>query len=186
VPEAIAKCFCQSCNGPIEFPSEGVGQVLECPHCKRPTVLGSAGPPPIVQTASRGVVIDYSVQTGTGVISGDSGGRYGFSGSDWKSSHALPNRGTRVDFIHLNGKATDIYEIGSDHQAGSTTGYRGLYRSSDDNVLGGVCAGLAHKWQSGKTGIRCAFVLLGLVYCFGVIAYAVLWMVAKPLPTKGV
>lgn len=37
--ESFAKCSCQHCGGHIEFPVEGAGQKITCPHCNWPTVL---------------------------------------------------------------------------------------------------------------------------------------------------
>jgi phage shock protein PspC (stress-responsive transcriptional regulator) len=59
--------------------------------------------------------------------------------------------------------------------------YRTLYRSSDERVLLGICAGIAHKWRVPVVTIRAAAVLLlplmiGWVYLLGVF-----W---PPLPTK--
>ena len=35
---------CQQCGGPFDFPVEGVGQTVDCPHCGRPTELLLATP----------------------------------------------------------------------------------------------------------------------------------------------
>ena len=34
-----AKCLCNLCNQPLEFPSEMAGETVECPHCKMDTKL---------------------------------------------------------------------------------------------------------------------------------------------------
>ena len=62
-----------------------------------------------------------------------------------------------------------------------------LYRSSDDKVIAGVCAGLAHKFDLNVTGLRWVVALVTL-FMTGVpaIVYAVLWAVLKPRPTGGV
>ena len=39
VETTYAKCHCYLCGGSIEFPSEGDGQRVNCPHCGRETVL---------------------------------------------------------------------------------------------------------------------------------------------------
>jgi hypothetical protein len=39
--ERYAKCVCQHCGGHIEFPSEGAGRTVPCPHCQWPTVLAA-------------------------------------------------------------------------------------------------------------------------------------------------
>jgi hypothetical protein len=33
------KCPCNICSGSIEFPLEGLGQTIACPHCAMETVL---------------------------------------------------------------------------------------------------------------------------------------------------
>jgi hypothetical protein len=38
-PQIFAKCACQHCGGRIEFPINGAGQKICCPHCEKPTVL---------------------------------------------------------------------------------------------------------------------------------------------------
>lgn len=40
------KCACQRCGKHIEFPSNGVGVTVDCPHCGKQTVLGVAGNSP--------------------------------------------------------------------------------------------------------------------------------------------
>ena len=59
-----------------------------------------------------------------------------------------------------------------------------LYRSSDDKVIAGVCAGLAHKLDLNKTGLRWATALVAL-FLTGVptIVYLVLWAVLNERPT---
>lgn len=58
----------------------------------------------------KGTILDFSIQTNTGIISGDDAVRYHFLGSEWKES-ALPQRGMKVDFDtnHLN-QAIAIYK----------------------------------------------------------------------------
>ena len=58
----------------------------------------------------KGTILDFSVQTNTGVISGDDTIRYHFQGSEWKES-ALPQRGMKVDFdINNLNQAIAIYK----------------------------------------------------------------------------
>jgi len=38
-PENYFKCPCRKCGGHIEFPGDGVGQVIACPHCGQNTEL---------------------------------------------------------------------------------------------------------------------------------------------------
>ena len=58
-----------------------------------------------------GQVLDYSIQTNEGVISGDDHQRYRFAGSDWPGA-SVPTRGTLVDFDIADGnRATSIYLV---------------------------------------------------------------------------
>lgn len=57
----------------------------------------------------QGNVLDFSVQTNTGLISGQDGRRYSFTGQEWKESE-LPKRGLLVDFEGTaDGQATGVY-----------------------------------------------------------------------------
>ena len=65
----------------------------------------------------KGTVLDFSIQTNSGVISGDDNNRYNFTGQEWKDSSS-PIRGTKVDFdIDSNSKqALSIYlAFGQNH-----------------------------------------------------------------------
>ncbi len=59
-----------------------------------------------------------------------------------------------------------------------------LYRSSDQKVIAGVCAGLAHKFDLNANGLRCVVVLV-TVFMTGIplFVYAVLWMILKERST---
>ena len=57
----------------------------------------------------KGVILDFSIQDNTGVISADDQQRYHFSGADWRGQKP-PARGDKVDFaINPEGQATDVY-----------------------------------------------------------------------------
>ncbi|NHB57549.1 DUF805 domain-containing protein [Acinetobacter sp. 194] len=57
----------------------------------------------------KGSILDFSIQTNTGIISGDDEKRYNFVGAEWREQRS-PNRGDRVDFdIDSEGLATQIY-----------------------------------------------------------------------------
>ena len=62
-----------------------------------------------------------------------------------------------------------------------------LYRSSDEKVIGGVCAGLAHTLDLNMTGLRWVVALVTL-FLSGIpaIVYIVLWAILKARPTAGV
>ena len=57
-----------------------------------------------------GYILHYSVQTGTGVISGDDGSRYRFAGRDWLDREP-PTRGDRVEFTALQDQAANIVVV---------------------------------------------------------------------------
>lgn len=57
----------------------------------------------------KGTILDFSVQTNTGIISGDDENRYNFEGAEWRGQ-AAPMRGHRVDFdVNPEGHAIQIY-----------------------------------------------------------------------------
>ena len=57
----------------------------------------------------KGNVLDFSVQTNSGIISGDDQNRYMFAGTDWRGENA-PKSGDRVDFdIDLDGDAILVF-----------------------------------------------------------------------------
>ena len=62
-----------------------------------------------------------------------------------------------------------------------------LYRSSDEKMIAGVCAGLAHEFDLNMAGLRWVVALVTL-FLSGIpaIVYIVLWTILKPRPTGGV
>jgi hypothetical protein len=44
-PESFLKCPCENCGAHIEFPAEGIGQTIPCPHCGWKTKLLKSGEP---------------------------------------------------------------------------------------------------------------------------------------------
>ena len=62
-----------------------------------------------------------------------------------------------------------------------------LYRSSDEKVIAGVCAGLAHTLDLNMTGLRWVVALVTL-FLSGIpaVVYIVLWAILKARPTAGV
>lgn len=72
------------------------------------------------------------------------------------------------------------------HETEHDRNMNNLYRSSDEKVIAGVCAGLAHKLDLNKTGLRWVVALVTIFFT-GVpaIAYVVLWAILKERPTAG-
>ena len=56
-----------------------------------------------------GNVLDYSAESGEGIISGDDGARYAFSVAEWRAAGSAPAQGARVDFVGEEGVAYAIY-----------------------------------------------------------------------------
>ena len=50
--ELIAKCSCSHCGNHIQFPIEGAGRTIACPHCQQPTELNLTAPPPAADRLS--------------------------------------------------------------------------------------------------------------------------------------
>ncbi|MGH8274682.1 MAG: PspC domain-containing protein [Gammaproteobacteria bacterium] len=64
----------------------------------------------------------------------------------------------------------------------------GVYRSSDDRVLGGVCGGLAHKWGMSSTALRVIVFVVSfflLAWTLPIIVYIVCWIAFPERPTRG-
>lgn len=57
-----------------------------------------------------------------------------------------------------------------------------LYRSRTDQMIGGVCGGLADYFNMDPTVIRLLFVLLAVLAGHGVLIYLILWLVIPPAP----
>ena len=62
-----------------------------------------------------------------------------------------------------------------------------FYRSSDEKVIAGVCAGLAHRLDLNMTGLRWVVALVTL-FLSGIpaVVYIVLWAILKARPTAGI
>jgi len=57
----------------------------------------------------KGTILDYNIQSNSGIITGDDQIRYPFSGTEWKGQNP-PNRGMRVDYtVDSMGNALQIY-----------------------------------------------------------------------------
>ena len=113
----IAKCTCNNCGGHIEFEADGFepDTRIECPHCHLETILflppPQANAQPSHAKSVKGAILDYTVQTNAGIISGDDGQRYSFQGAEWREIGKFPTKGMRVDFTPQAGIAAPIYLI---------------------------------------------------------------------------
>ena len=85
-----------------------------------------------------GTILDYSVQTNSGLITGDDGNRYNFVGAEWKDE-AIPNRGTRVDFEAQGGDAVAVYRAMAAPSSGGISGtLDGVMGSERTKVVAGL------------------------------------------------
>ena len=116
----------------------------------------------------KGYILDYTVQTNSGIISGDDNQRYNFRGADWREAEP-PRRGMRVDFAAVGDAAMEIYtEIG----AGRPTGYGGgAVPYAKSKIAAGLLAiflgwlGI-HKFYLGYTGPGVVLLLCGTIGLF--------------------
>lgn len=105
----------------------------------------------------KGQVLDFSVQSNTGIISGADGVRYRFSGSEWKEG-VVPFRGMHVDFEVQGSNAFVIYRsIGG---GGSTAAKNKVAAGLLAIFLGGL--GI-HKFYLGYTGPGLVYLLTNTV-----------------------
>lgn len=147
----------------------------------------------------KGTVLTVDPKAGDALITGDDGIRYRFGVADWREKQA-PVKGRRVDFVAAAGqRATDIYydpdvppppreAQGSRPQSpggpvGLDARYRGLYCSTDDKVLIGLCGGLAHKFGLDVGYVRAGVFLVGFFVIW--LPYLLGFFLPR-LPTKGV
>ena len=155
-----------------------------------PIPISPAAAPTPTPLTRKGQVLDFNVAQSYGLISGDDGIRYNFSGAEWRTQGTMPAFGVRVDFVSLGTTASAIYAVASAGPVG-TPGrsrrnpiYDGYYRSSDDQFAAGICAGLAHKWGQSNTVVRLVFFLF---FPFALwFVYIILWLAWKATPTKNV
>ncbi len=171
------------------------GAVLPTDHCwtngmsgwvlVSQRLAGSSLPSAGSGVSVAGKVLDFNVSVSSGLILGDDGVRYAFRGAEWRSTASHPLAGIRVNFVVNGQEAVAIYaEAGTPPRlpahavAGVGGANPGFYRSSDDKLVGGVCAGLAHKWDVHVLIPRIAFCTpLSLVYL-------VMWLTLPEKPTK--
>ena len=114
----------------------------------------------------KGQILDFAVQTNSGVISGDDGNRYLFTGENWQEPSA-PQRGMRVDFEPDGDTAIAIYtEFVAVPQPTAAVAAGPAYPKS--KIAAGLLAiflgGLGiHKFYLGYAGAGVLFLALWLV-----------------------
>ena len=116
--------------------------------------------------AIKGTVISFNIQSGVGLISGMNGIRYNFVTANWGSQTVPPSMGLLVEFEANGSNAEHIFPA---HGQSGGTSSSDFYRSSDNVLVSGVCAGLAHKWNTDPILIRIAMVFIPLGWVFYII-----------------
>lgn len=107
----------------------------------------------------QGQILDYSIQTNSGIISGDDQVRYHFTGADWKENIS-PNRGQRVDFeVRRGTEAVNIYLIASAAFSGQVGKKSRIAAALLAFFLGGFGV---HKFYLGRIG----WGILYLLFCW--------------------
>lgn len=123
----------------------------------------------------KGKVLDFSVQTNGGVISGEDGRRYKFSGGDWKSPQS-PRQGQAVDFEVQGDQATSIYP-----ETGSAGGSSGMSATRLTAALLAFFLGVfgAHKFYLGmkQPAIIMLVVSVAGFILFGIPTF-VMWVIS--------
>ena len=109
----------------------------------------------------KGQILDYSLQTNSGTITGADSSRYYFSGTEWKGT-GMPTRGMAVDFDAEGNQARAVYLA----LGGASTA-----SGSKNKVAAGLLAILLgwlgiHKFYLGFTGPGLVFLLINTVGWF--------------------
>jgi TM2 domain-containing membrane protein YozV len=111
----------------------------------------------------KGQILDFSIQTNAGVISGEDGKRYKFTGADWREA-TPPQRGMHVDFEGNKSDGKNIYRVpGVSPGTGKNKVAAGLLAI----FLGGW--GI-HKFYLGYNGPGLVFLLVNTI------GFAVTWI----------
>jgi phage shock protein PspC (stress-responsive transcriptional regulator) len=136
------------------------------------TATPTAPPAGGQRVAIRGTVLSFSIQADTGLISGANGLRFHLVSAGWGSTTMPPTVGMAVEFAANGGAAEDVFPIQS--HAGACGGGE-FYRGSDNAIRSGVCAGLAHKWNTDPALIRIAMLFMPLgwiIYIIGSMSWS--------------
>ena len=111
----------------------------------------------------KGQILDFSIQTNTGYISGGDGKRYHFSGQEWKDNKA-PNKGMNVDFdVNNNNEAIAIFVLASNKNSIINHQQAGNKSRIVAAILAFFLGGLGiHKFYLGQIG----WGIIYLIFCW--------------------
>lgn len=120
----------------------------------------------------KGQVLDFSVQTNSGIISGDDQNRYQFSGAEWRDQRS-PLRGMNVDFdVDGLGNAVSIYALGNSIQLPQLGHQVGEKNRIVAAVLALFLGGFGiHKFYLGRIGWGVIYLLFCWTFIPGIVAF---------------
>ncbi len=121
----------------------------------------------------KGQILDYSVQTNSGIISGDDQNRYQFIGAEWRDQR-VPSRGLSVDFdIDGAGNATSVYALNSAVQIPQLSHHQvGEKNRIIAAVLALFLGGFGiHKFYLGRIGWGVVYLLFCWTFIPGIVAF---------------
>lgn len=88
----------------------------------------------------QGYLLNFSIQTNMGYISGDDGQRYEFNGEEWKENF-IPQRGLYVDFkIDPDGKASAVFTSITNKNGKNTN-----FNRNPVNIMNRIPSGIQHE-----------------------------------------
>lgn len=121
------------------------------------------------RTTMKGIILDYSIQDNTGIISGDDQNRYSFSGSSWNEQIA-PIKGQQVDFqVTGEGSAVEIYLIGGQRNTFTQAGEKSKIIAA---VLAFFLGGFGvHKFYLGQIGWGIVYLLFCWTFIPSIVAF---------------
>ncbi|MFP4162631.1 MAG: TM2 domain-containing protein [Chitinispirillaceae bacterium] len=121
----------------------------------------------------KGQILEFTIQSNSGMISSEDGSRYSFTGADWKGNRP-PQTNMTVEFTPDGKQARGISVIAA--------------ASSRDKVVAGVLAIVlggfgAHKFYLGFVGPALVYLLVNTIgllvtWIFGFLPNYVLWVIA--------
>lgn len=103
-----------------------------------------------------GTVLNYDESTNKGVLRNESGDRFEFTNTDWKSNGS-PRTGAKVDFVAQDNIATEIYAVSSPSISGGVADKLSEFQGSG---LGQKISALFGNGMHNKLGLLAALAVL--------------------------
>ncbi len=125
----------------------------------------------------KGSILEFSIHTNEGLISGDDKQRYQFTGPEWRASEP-PTRGMRVDFEPRDLVATGVFRDVSHSPAASSPASQG-----GNKIAAGICGIILgalgiHKFILGMTTPAIIMLLVSVLTCgWGAIPMSIIGLI---------